>query len=100
MKTAKVHFELLLGREVHDPDGVRVGRILSVIAEREGEDCVIREYHLGAAALLSRLGITALRLVGLHRHEPLRVPWDQLDLGDPEKPRLRCRAEELKRGKQ
>lgn len=100
MKTAKVHFELLLGRKVYDPDGVRVGRIFSVIAEQEGDDCVIREYHLGTAALLSRLGITALRLVGLHRHEPLRVPWDQLDLSDPEKPRLRCRAEELKRGKQ
>jgi sporulation protein YlmC with PRC-barrel domain len=99
VKTAKVHFELLLGREVHDSDGVRVGRILSVIAEREGDDCVIREYHLGAAALLSRLGITALRIVGLHRREPLRVPWDQLDLDDPEKPRLRCRAEELKGGK-
>jgi len=96
MKTAKVHFELLLGCEVHDPDGTRVGRILSVIAEREGDDCVIREYHLGTAALLSRLGINALRLVGLHRRRPLRVPWDQLDLGDPQKPRLKCRAEELK----
>lgn len=95
----KVHLELLLGRKVYDPDGVRVGRIFSVLAEREGEDCVIREYHLGAAALLSRLGITALRLVGRHRHEPIRVPWDQLDLSDPEKPRLKCRTDELKRGK-
>ena len=89
----KVHLELLLGRQVYDPDGVRVGRIFAVLAEREGDDCVIREYHLGTGALLSRLGIPS-------RKDPIRVPWEQLDLSDPEKPRLRCRAEELKRGKQ
>ena len=99
MKPAVVHLELLVGREVHDSEGKRVGRILSVTAEREGEDCVIREYLLGPAALLRRLGITTLRLVGFRHREPLRVPWDQLDLSDPEKPRLRCRAEELKRRK-
>ena len=86
-----VHLELLLGRKVYDPDGVRVGRIFSVLAEREGDDCVIREYPLGAGALLARLGIPI-------RRDLIRVPWDQLDLSDPEKPRLRCAMEELKRG--
>ena len=98
MKT--VHIELLLGRKVHDPEGRRVGRILEVHAEPEGKDCVVREYLLGAAALLTRLGISAGRLVGLPAHrEPIRVPWDQMDLSDPARPRLRCRVEELKRGK-
>jgi sporulation protein YlmC with PRC-barrel domain len=92
-----VHFELLLGRKVRDSEGRRVGRILEVHAEPEGEDCVVREYLLGAAALLTRLGISAGRLVGLPIHrEPIRVPWDQMDLGNPERPRLRCRLEELK----
>jgi sporulation protein YlmC with PRC-barrel domain len=95
MKKTLVHFELLLGREVHDSAGKRVGRILSVTAEREGGDCVIREYLLGPAALLRRLGITTLRLVGFKHREPLRVPWDQLDLSDPKKPCLRCRVDEL-----
>jgi sporulation protein YlmC with PRC-barrel domain len=92
-----VHFELLLGRKVLDPEGRRVGRILAVRAEPAGEDCVVREYLLGTAALLTRLGISAGRLLGLPAHrEPIRVPWDLMDLKDPEKPRLTCSLEELK----
>jgi hypothetical protein len=86
MKT--VHVELLLGRLVRDAEGAKVGRIFAVQAEMEGADCVVREYELGASALLGRLGIPWWR-------KPLRVPWDQLDLGDPERPRLRCRRDEL-----
>ena len=99
MKSAKVHLELLIGREVHDSEGKRVGRLLSVTAERDGDDCVIREFLLGPAALLKRLGITTLHLVGFQRKKPLAVPWDQLDLSDPKKPKLRCRAAELKGAK-
>jgi hypothetical protein len=91
-----VHFELLLGRKVLDPEGRKVGRILAVRAEPEGKDCVIREYLLGTAALLTRLGLSAQRLVGLPiRRKPLCVPWDLMDLQNPEKPRLKCRVEEL-----
>ncbi len=98
MKT--VHLELLLGRRVLDPEGKRVGRILAVRAEQEGKDCVVREYLLGTAALLTRLGLSAQRLVGLPIHrDPLCVPWDLMDLGDPAKPRLRCTVAELKGGK-
>ncbi|HSS51227.1 MAG TPA: hypothetical protein VLX28_19980 [Thermoanaerobaculia bacterium] len=99
MKSAKVHLELLLGREVHDSEGKRVGRLLSVTAERDGDECVVREFLLGPAALLHRLGITTLHIVGFKRKKPLAVPWDQLDLSDPKKPRLRCRADELKSGR-
>ena len=57
---------------------------------------MVREYMLGTAALLTRLGISARRLVGLRiRRKPLCVPWDQLDLRDPEKPKLLCSLEEL-----
>lgn len=89
MSTPRVHLEMLLGKMVRDPRGARVGRIFSVHAEIEGADCVIREYLLGAAALLQRLGIPH------PGWEPLRVPWDQLDLTDPEHPCLRCSAAEL-----
>jgi hypothetical protein len=84
-----VHVELLLGRLVRDSEGAKVGRIFAVHAEVEGEDCVVREYELGASALLGQLGIPRWR-------KPLRVPWDQLDLSDPERPRLRCRRDELR----
>jgi hypothetical protein len=92
-----VHFELLLSRKVLDSEGKRVGRILAVTAEPEGEDCVVREYLLGTAALLTRLGLSAGRIAGLPiRHEPLRVPWDLMDLKNPKKPRLTCSLAELK----
>jgi sporulation protein YlmC with PRC-barrel domain len=95
MKT--IRFEELLGREVHGPDGKRVGRILAVTVERDGEDCVVREYLLGTAALFTRLGLTAGRLVGVRiKRQPLCIPWDQLDIGDPKRPRLLCPADELK----
>lgn len=89
MSARKIHFELLLGRMVRDPQGVGVGRIFSAHAELDGTDCVIREFLLGPGALLARFGIP------LRRWEPLRVPWDLLDIADPEHPRLRCSAAEL-----
>ena len=94
MKT--VHLELLLGRVVRDPEGKKVGRVFAVRAETEGEDCVVTEYLLGAAALRARLGISAKRLFGWPvRGKPLSIPWDLLDLRDPKKPRLLCAVAEL-----
>jgi hypothetical protein len=94
-----IHFEHLLGREVRDPEGKRVGHILAVSTRRDGEDCVVHEYMLGTAALLARLGISARRLVGLKiRRKPLCVPWDLLDVRDPKKPKLKCSLAELKKG--
>jgi len=91
-----IHFEHLLGCEVRDPDGKRVGRILAVSTRRDGDDCVVHEYLLGTAALLTRLGISAQRLVGMKiDRKPLCVPWDLLDLRDPRKPKLKCSREEL-----
>jgi hypothetical protein len=93
-----IHFEHLLGRQVRDLEGKRVGRILAVSTRRDGEDCVVHEYLLGTAALLTRLGISARRLVGLKiRRKPLCVPWDLLDLRDPGKPQLKCSREELEK---
>ena len=98
MKPQKIHLELLVGKLVRDVNGAKVGRIRSLHAEKVGGDCVVRYYELGGAALLSRLGISALRLAGWPlRKEPQRVPWEQMDLSDPDAPRLRCTAEELKR---
>ena len=89
----KVHLEDVVGAKVVDRDGKSAGRITAVRAHRDGKACVIDEWHLGAAGLLERLGIG---LFGLPmRSEPLRVPWQELDLSDPKRPRLRCSIEEL-----
>jgi hypothetical protein len=96
MAEGRVQLELLLGKLVRDSEGAKAGRILSVRAEVEGEECLVREYDLGPHALLQRLGISLGRIAGLPwRGEPLRVPWEQMDLADPEQPRLRCRRDEL-----
>jgi len=90
MAAQKVHLELLVGKLVRDRNGAKIGRIRSVHAEKEGDDCVVRHYELGGAALLSRFGISALRLAGWPMNkEPRKIPWDQMDLSDPEKPRLK-----------
>ena len=99
MRRKRVTLQFLLGRVVFDCDGVRVGRIHDVIAEPDGERCVVREWLLGAGALWQRLGGRALHLLGVrYAMAPIRVPWEEMDLTDPEKPRLRCRKEDLRGG--
>jgi hypothetical protein len=83
---------------VKDADGKVAGRILSVSAEITGEECLVREFHLGPAALLERLGMSVSGLAGLPLHrEPLRVGWEDMDLSDPQRPRLRAPLDEVKR---
>jgi hypothetical protein len=77
----------VVGRVVHDRNGTRIGRIHDVRGELNGSELEIVEYLLGAAALWQRIGITALRLIGVpHEPHPKRIPWDQIDISDPEKP--------------
>ena len=88
----KVRLERLLGRRVLDRDGRVAGRLEEVRAHREGDACVIDEYHLGAAALLERLSARVL-----FRRHARKVPWDKLDLSNPDRPRLLCSADDLER---
>ena len=92
----KIHAEALVGRRVRDANGRMIGRIEEIAVVRRGKECYVEEYLVGAAAVVSRLGISAGSLVGIRLGKPVRVPWQQLDLSDPERLRLRCRLEELK----
>lgn len=102
MATREVHLELLLGKRVLNPKGKPVGRIEEVRAEQQGDEWFVHEYLIGTAALLERLsawriGLGILRLLGARKiHGGYSVPWDKLDLTDPEKPRLLCPLDELK----
>ena len=86
---ASIHVELLVGRRVRDAKGKVLGRIEEIVARRRGPDYVVEEYHLGPAAWLEKLGISTARMIGFRGREPKRIPWQQLDLSDPENPRLR-----------
>jgi sporulation protein YlmC with PRC-barrel domain len=102
MTTREIHLELLLGKPVLDSTGKTVGRIEEVRAQQQGQEWIVQEYLIGYAAALERLsawtiGLGILHLLGAHKiHGGYTVPWDKLDLTDPNKPRLRCSLDELK----
>jgi sporulation protein YlmC with PRC-barrel domain len=98
---AEVRLEDLLGRRVLDRGGRRLGRLEEVHAEREDGEWIVREYVLGVGGLVERLaaGELVASLLGRFAPEPARhvVPWDALDLSDPERPRLTRTLAELRR---
>ena len=98
MTVRRVHLDRIMGRIVRDVDGRRVGRVQEVRAEWRGEELELVEFHLGGTALLHRIGLPALRLVGVRFDpEPIRIPWDRMDLSDPEHPRFDGSRDDLQK---
>ena len=101
MSRQTIHLEDLLSRKVKDAAGEDAGRIEEVLAQRKDGRYYVAEYHLGRAALHERLGLIPfteglLHLLGAHRRSAShKVPWDQMDLTDPKRPKLRCLVSEL-----
>lgn len=98
----EIRVEDLVGRPLCDVDGQKVGRIEELVAEQRGTDWVVVEVHAGSGALLERLVdlSTLIPLLGFVRRElykRYRVPWEQLDVGDPDHPRLLVRLADLDR---
>jgi sporulation protein YlmC with PRC-barrel domain len=102
MARQEIRIELLLGRAVIGLNGRAVGRLEEVQAELQEGRCLVTEFHVGSYAIFERLaawglGRTFLHVLGARRkHGGYRVPWEQLDLSDPERPRLRCQVGQLK----
>lgn len=96
-----VNVELLLGRKVVDVNGEKVGRIEEFRAEEDGDGCRIEAYLIGTSALVERLSAwTLVRPIkrGLktrHIYSAYEVPWQDMDLSDPEKPRLKVAKTDL-----
>ncbi len=98
---SEIALQHLIGSKVFGPDGKPIGRIEEVVADRVGEDLLVREYHIGAFALLERfsageIGRSLLRFLGTGRGDGLAVPWDKLDLTSPETPKLLCSVDALR----
>ena len=95
----EVRLDLLLGRTVVDAAGARVGKLEEVRAARRGDECVALQFLVGSRALLERLALEALRGSVLGRLLPRRsryeIPWELMDLSDPEHPRLTVRKDEV-----
>ena len=100
MAKREVHVELLLGEKVFAVNGVSIGRLEEIRTEVNRGHFYVTEFLVGSYAVLERLaawriGRAVLRVVGAQRKEGYRSRWDQLDLSDPQRPKLRCEVDEL-----
>ena len=93
----RLRLDRLVGREVYTRNNRRLGRLEEFRSERRGDDWVIREYVVGTAGLLERLGLGVRLILGIKRSGGYVVRWDQLDLSEPARPRLTCSVEEIRR---
>jgi sporulation protein YlmC with PRC-barrel domain len=101
MSRREIRLHELTGRAVRDADGRTVGRIQELHAEIElhehGSEYVVVAFHVGRFGLFdslasSRFAWQALRFLG---HRSYTIPWEQMDLSDPLRPRLTQCIDEL-----
>ena len=93
MTAREVRLEALLGRVVTGPGGP-FARIEDLRTEPEGEEYLVRSFILGPLGIGAKLAaffweLPTLRALGLARKCRIRVvPWELIDLSDPEHPKL------------
>jgi sporulation protein YlmC with PRC-barrel domain len=105
MSVREVLLSDLVGRTVLDVDGHKIGRIQELHAEIElrdhGNEYVVREFHVGVFGAFEALaGIRftrkAMRVFGrFSGYKSYSIPWQLMDLSDPEHPRARKKKSEL-----
>jgi sporulation protein YlmC with PRC-barrel domain len=100
MRRQELHLELLLGKQVFALNGKPIGRLEEVRAELNNRGhCFVSEFLIGSYAVLERLSVWRIGRAILHtlhvRNNGYRVPWDQLDLSDPQRPQLKCELDDL-----
>jgi sporulation protein YlmC with PRC-barrel domain len=100
----EVNVERLLGTKVCDIDGNDVGRIEEFRVERDEKSCLVEAYLIGASALIQRLSAWTLvrpieRFLPGKLYSVYRVPWQDMDLSDPSRPRLRIAKRDLRHAK-
>lgn len=102
---SELHLRKMLGAKVYDSEGVHIGRLEEIEAERGDESCAIVSYFVEHRGLLDRISTWALtssmrkKLSRKSSSEPYRVGWDQMDLTDPHRPRTLVPKELLARGR-
>jgi hypothetical protein len=86
----------LLGRRVLARNNQIVGRLEEFRADVDAADWVITHYVIGGAGLFERLGVGMKALFGARSGGYLAC-WDQIDIRDPNHPRLLCPIEDLQK---
>jgi hypothetical protein len=92
-----VRLDRLIGRKVLTGNNRPLGRLEECRAERRGNSWVAVEWVIGSAGLLERLGLGVRMILGIRAGKSFVARWDQLDLSNPDVPRLNCSLEELRR---
>jgi hypothetical protein len=98
----EVNVELLLGTKVHDVNGESAGRIEEFRAEQDGKTCRVKAYLIGTSALVERMSAWTLvrpikhGLKARHIYSIFEVPWQEMDLSDPKRPKLRIAKKDLR----
>ena len=101
----EINVEQLLGKKVVDVNGDNVGRIEEFRVERQDNSCLLEAYLIGASAVIQRLSAWTLvrpinRLLhGRKFYSIYTVPWQDMDLSDPNHPRLRTVKRDLRHAK-
>jgi hypothetical protein len=95
MTANEIYADTLLGREVLARNNRPIGRIEEFHAEQHGDYFDIVAFVIGSAGLLERLNVGVRRILGRRRRGRV-ARWDQIDISDPERPRLTCSVEELR----
>ncbi|HEX2693318.1 MAG TPA: PRC-barrel domain-containing protein, partial [Gemmatimonadaceae bacterium] len=100
-RTMEVKVELLIGRKVCDVNGEKVGRIEEILAERQENGLLVESFLVGTSGLISRLSAWTLvrplkrSLKERHIYSAYEIPWQDLDLTDPKRPKLRTARKDL-----
>ena len=98
-----IQLEDLIRAKVRDQHGNVVGRIEEVIAEYEGDELLVTEYHTGGYGMLEHLsaitvGEWFLHLIG-RKASGYVIRWDQIDVTIATEPVLLCNKSELQKRK-
>jgi hypothetical protein len=91
----EIHLDQLLGRPVLGANNHAVGRLEEFRVVEQHGAALVTEYVIGRAGLAERLGVGARLLFGRHARGYV-ARWDQLDVTNPEHPRLTCSIKELR----
>ncbi len=94
MRRQEFYLDRLLGRVVVAGNNRPVGRLEEFHTEEGGGSFCIMECVIGSAGLMERLNVGVKALFGLRVGGKV-ARWDQIDISDPEHPRLTCSVNEL-----
>jgi len=97
----EAHVELLLGKEVTDAEGRKLGRLEEIRTVAHGGALYVSQFLVSRYGVAARLTSASLlprvfQLLGIAgRRKGYVVPWTWMDLSDPEHPRVTVPMKDL-----